>query len=190
MPLNLEDLKKLLVNPEEALLNAAKKKNINEALVILVLNSILISVALGISLKNYSLIPGVLVAGIIGVLFSAFLLQVAFSIIGGKGKYVDALISLTYPFFGFSLSFLIVSLISLYSSYASIIAGVILFLVYWIVSLVGMVRVLKESYKLDIITVWITVSLVMLAAALTIYTIAILALPGSFLTSSPLYPYR
>mgnify|MGYP001626302434 CR=1 FL=1 len=193
MPLKLEDFKKLLVNPKEGILTAVKRKNINEALVILVLNSILVSVALGVSSKNYTLVPGFLVAGIVGVLFSAFLLHLALNLIGGKGSYVDALTSLTYSFFGVSLSFLIVSLVSTYSLYFSLVVGVILFLLYWTIGLAGMVRALKESYKLDVITVWITLSLVILSVFLTVYAIAVYtipSLPRSLLTSSVFPIYR
>jgi hypothetical protein len=163
MPITLKKLKDLLISPHEILPKIAKERNVNEAAVMLVINWVLISTGLALSSQNYSIIPALLVFGIIATLAASFLIQLSLTIIGGKGDYSSALAASTYPFFGLALSSLIVSIIFFWSDKIATILGTFLFVLYLTVALTGAFRVLKESFKVDIITVWIVTSLLMLA---------------------------
>ena len=191
MSITLQTLKELLIVPHEIIVKKAKAKDRNEALVILIINWILIAIGVSLISSNYSFGLAMLVFGIIGTLISAFFIYLAFAVIGEKGDYVSALIALTYPFFGVSFSTLVISLIYLWSNIASFFIGAILFLLYFTVAIIGMFRVLKESFKTDLITVWIVITLVSIAILLTIYGLLIIY-STQYLTSaysSKLAPY-
>jgi len=174
MPLKLQTLKELLVSPHEALSKVAKAKNKNEAIAMLIINWILVALAVSLASQKYELLPAVLTFGILGTLVVAFFVQLAFVTIGGKGDYTSVLIASTYPFFGAAFSSFIVSLIFLWSEIAAIIIGVLLFALYLTVAFTGSFRVLKESFKLDIVTVWIATSLLVLAFFASVYSMIIL----------------
>jgi hypothetical protein len=193
MPITLQTLKKLLTVPHEILPKIAKAKNMNEAVVMLVINWVLLTVGFALASQNYSIIPAVLVFGIIGTLIAAFFIQVALTVIGGKGDYASTLIASTYPFFGVALSSLIVSMIFLWSSRIAAIIGAFLFVLYFTVAFTGAFRVLKESFKLDIVTLWVATSLLVLAIFGSMYLMASIyifksgAIPSLF--NSIAYPY-
>ena len=193
MPITLQTLKELLATPHEILPKIAKAKNTNEAVVMLVINWVLLTVGFALASQNYSIIPAVLVFGIIGTLIAAFFIQVALTVIGGKGDYASALIASTYPFFGVALSSLIVSIIFLWSSRIAAVIGAFLFVLYFTVAFTGAFRVLKESFKLDIVTLWVATSLLLLAIFGSMYLMASIyifksgAIPSLF--NSIAYPY-
>ena len=179
MSITLQTLKELLIVPHEIIVKKAKAKDRNEAISMLIINWILIAIGVSLISSNYSFGLAMLVFGIIGTLISAFFIYLAFAVIGEKGDYVSALIALTYPFFGVSFSTLLISIISIsiWSEVASIFIGfigAILFLLYFTVGLTGMFRVLKENFKTDLVSVWIVVSLLILAITLSIYNLATL----------------
>jgi hypothetical protein len=193
MPITLQTLKELLTAPHEVLPRIAKAKNRNEAIVMLVLNWILIAVAFALSSQKYSIIPAILVSGILGTLVAAFFLLIALTLIGGKGDYTSVLIAFTYPFFGVALSSLIVSAIFLWSEVVAVILAALLFTLYFTIAFSGAFRVLKENFKLDVVTIWIVTSLLLLAFATSVYLIAAVyvfkagTLPS--LLKSVAYPY-
>jgi hypothetical protein len=193
MPITLQTIKELLTVPHEILPKIAKAKNTNEAVVMLVINWVLLTVGFASASQNYSIIPAVLVFGIIGTLITAFFIQVALTVIGGKGDYASALIASTYPFFGVALSSLIVSIIFLWSSEIATLIGAFLFVLYFTVAFTGAFRVLKESFKLDIVTLWVATSLLLLAIFGSMYLMATIyifksgTIPSLF--KSIAYPY-
>jgi hypothetical protein len=172
MPITLQTLKELLTSPHEALPKIAKAKNVNEAVLMLILNWVLLTVGFALASQNYSIIPAVLVFGIIGTLIAAFFIQVALTVVGGKGDYASTLIASTYPFFGVALSSLIVSVILLWSNRIAALIGAPLFVLYFTVAFTGAFRVLKESFKLDIVTLWVAASLLLLAILGSMYLMA------------------
>jgi len=193
MPITLQTIKELLTVPHEILPKIAKAKNTNEAVVMLVINWVLLTVGFASASQNYSIIPAVLVFGIIGTLITAFFIQLALTVIGGKGDYASALIASTYPFFGVALSSLIVSIIFLWSSEIATLIGAFLFVLYFTVAFTGAFRVLKESFKLDIVTLWVATSLLLLAIFGSMYLMATIyifksgTIPSLF--KSIAYPY-
>jgi hypothetical protein len=193
MPITLQTLKELLLVPHEILPKITKTKNTNEAIVMLIINWVLLTVGFTLASQNYSIIPTILVFGIIGTLIAAFFIQVVLTVIGGKGDYTNALIASTYPFFGIALSSLIVSIILLWSSKVAAVIGTFLFVLYFTVAFTGAFRVLKESFKLDIVTLWVATSLLLLAIFGSMYLMASIyifksgAIPSLF--KSIAYPY-
>jgi len=185
MPVTLQKLKELLVAPHEILPRIAKERNVNEAIVMLAINWILFSVAFSLTSANYSLIPAIIVSGILGTLTYAFFFYLALTVISGKRDFPGVLVALTYPFFGLASSSLIVALFFIWSEVFAMILGTILFMLYFTVALTGVYRVVRETHKLDVVTVWVITSLLLLAAFGSIYLVAgIYALKtGTFLDS-------
>jgi len=174
MSLTLQKLKELLVSPHEIIARKAKTKDKNETIVMLTINWILIAIGVALFSQNYSLAPAILVLGIVGTLIAAFYIYLAFTVMGGKGDYTSVLISLTYPFFGVAFSTLVISLIYIWLETASFFIGAILFTLYFTVGLTGMFRVLKENFKMELVTVWIVISLLLLAIFISFYKLAII----------------
>jgi len=174
MSITLQTLKELLTAPHKIIAEKVKAKDRNEALVMLTINWVLIAIGVALISNNYPLGLAMLVFGIVGTLILAFFIYLAFTVVGVKGDYISVLISLTYPFFGVSFSTLVISLIYLWSNIASFFIGAILFLLYFTVAIIGMFRVLKESFKTDLITVWIVITLLSIAILLTIYGLLII----------------
>jgi len=172
MPIKLQTIKELLTAPNEAITKVAKSKSTNESIVMLTMNWLLLSVALSLPAGNYSLIPAILVSGIIGTLFLGFLLHIGLKMTGGRGDFTSILSSLTYPFFGVAFSSLIVSAFFTWSEVVAVVIGAILFILYFTIALTGMFRLIKETYKLDMITIWIVTSLVLLAVLASIYLLS------------------
>jgi hypothetical protein len=172
MPITLQTLKELLTAPNEVITKVAKSKSTNESIVMLTMNWLLLSVAFSFPTGNYSLIPAILVSGIIGTLFAGFLLHIGLTIAGGRGDFTSILSSLTYPFFGAAFSSLIVSALFIWSGVVAVFIGTILFILYFTTALTGMFRLIKETYKLDMITIWIVTSLVLLAALASVYLLS------------------
>jgi hypothetical protein len=172
MPIKLQTLKELLTAPHEAITKVAKSKSTNESIVMLTMNWVLLSVAFSLPTGNYSLIPAILVSGIIGTLFAGFLLHIGLTIAGGRGDFTSILSSLTHPFFGAAFSSLIVSAFFIWSGVVAVFIGAILFILYFTIALTGMFRLIKETYKLDMITIWIVTSLVLLAALASVYLLS------------------
>ena len=169
MSITLQTLKELLTAPHEIIAKKVKAKDRNEAIVMLTINWILVAIGVSLISNNYPLGLAMLVFGIVGTLILAFFIYLAFTVVGVKGDYISVLISLTYPFFGVSFSTLAISIISIWSEVASIFIGIILFSLYFTIGLTGMFRVLKENFKTDLVSVWIVISLLILAIVLSVY---------------------
>jgi hypothetical protein len=172
MPITLQSLKELLTAPNEAITKVAKSKRTNESIVMLTMNWLILSVAFSLPTGNYSLIPAILVSGIIGTLFVGLLFHIGLTMAGGRGDFTSILSSLTYPFFGVAFSSLIVSAFFAWSEVVAVFIGAILLILYFTIAFTGMFRLIKDTYKLDIITIWIVTSLVLLAALASIYLLS------------------
>jgi len=171
MPITFQRLKELLIAPHELLPRIARERNINEAMVMLALNWILFSVAFSLLSGNYSLIPVTIVFGILGTLVFTFFFYLALTVISGKRDFAGVLVALTYPFFGIASSSLVVSLFFLWSEVFATVLAIVLFMLYFTVALTGVYRVIRETHKLDVVTVWVVSSLLLLAAFGSIYLV-------------------
>jgi len=169
----IKTLIELIVAPQKALQKVIKTKKMSEMLVILAINWILISAAIATFSSDYRTFFTILVAGIVGTLSLAFLLHLGLILISGKGDYRSVLSSLTYPFFGVSLSTFIISIVSWFDP-ALLFLGMVLLAIYFTVALFGTFRILKESFKLDLVSVWIVIGLLLLAILLSIYGTGVL----------------
>ncbi len=172
MPLTLETLKELVIAPHAVLPKVAKARNSREAVVILTLNWIILSVAFTVIIKNPAIIPAVIVAGIIVTLAASFFLHLALTIISGKKDFSGVLVAVTYPFFGLAFSSLLISLFFLWSELFAMLLGSLLLTLYSLVAITGAYRVIKETHKLDVITIWIAMALVILSIFMGIYLVA------------------
>ncbi|MEM0333341.1 MAG: hypothetical protein QXX30_02655 [Candidatus Aenigmatarchaeota archaeon] len=181
MAINIEMLKKLLIEPHNFLSKIEKEKT-ETTLVLACLNWILISIAIGVALENFKYSLAALVLGIIFQLIISFFITVTLKMFGGKGNYKNALDALTYPYFGLAFSTIVVSLISKTIPYVSGIIGLILFMLYFTIGFSGNIKVLKESFKCDLITVIVSKAIIATAFIISIYLAALFAYPSIFRT--------
>jgi len=198
MPLTLETLKELVLAPHVVLPRVAKARNSREAVVILTLNWIILSVALTVIMKDPAIIPAVIVAGIIVTLAASFFLHIALTIISGKNDFSGVLVAVTYPFFGLAFSSLLISLFFLWSELFAMLLGSLLLTLYSLVAITGAYRVIKETHKLDVITIWIAMALAILSIFMGIYLVAaiyglksgvFIPLGGKLIPSQATFPY-
>lgn len=181
MAIDIKVLKGLLIEPHKYL-TVAEKENIETTIVVMCLNWILITIGASIFLENFAYSPLILVMGIITQLVFSFFLNVALILVGGKGSFKNVLDSLTYPYFGFSFIFFLLSIIKRTASLFIPIIGIVVFPLYLTIGIVGSIRMLKDTFKTEILTVWVIGSLTITALVLSIYLIAALSYP-SFLKS-------
>jgi len=181
MKAKLSVLKELLTAPL-TIIPKVDKEPIKTTITIMFLNWLLVSLGIVCYLEKIKYLPYIMIIGSVIQVIYSFLLTIALNMIGGKGKLKDALASLTYPNFGLALSFFIVTSISKIFPLLGGAIGIILFTIYSIIGIAGSFRVLKESFKVDIVTIWITQILLFSALILSAYLLTVLLSP--FLHSS------
>ncbi|MCX8190974.1 MAG: hypothetical protein N3D78_02220 [Candidatus Aenigmarchaeota archaeon] len=167
MPMTLGLLKNLLIKPHETLPKI--KESSDTTVAQMLLNWILVGIGIGIVSEQIVYSLAAIVGGIVAQTIFTLFLKAALMIAGGKGQYRDVLSSTTYPFFGLSLIIPIISLIGKTNPLAGIGAATILVTLYSVVALVGFLTMLRNSFKLDLITLWVILSLVIMAMTIAAY---------------------
>jgi len=162
----------LIRKPAEAIALAKKERDINLAATLLVVEWLLFGIGTAIIFNKASAFLAVLVGGIVVTLFSGLLAQIVFSILGSKGNYADGLATLTYSLFPLSFGFLISSILLLLS-YPGILAALVVAAVYAVMSLSTLYRTAKEFFKVDMITAWIGIGILVAGAIVAVYIVAL-----------------
>jgi hypothetical protein len=168
----------LIVDPLVAIKEAKRKKDLNKIFYVLIINSILF--ALGFAILIYPLTPNalafsllILILNIFSVILLGFFVQLVFSVLGGRGKFYEGFVPVTYaefpPSFGFFVSSIFFSIPAI-----GLLITLFLMLVFSLIGFSVFYRAVKEFFGVDLITVWIGISIIMLALIVAIYSTAFL----------------
>ncbi len=104
-----------------------------------------------------------IIVGILGTLFAAVLIGLTYSILGGKGGYREALNAVALGMFAPSVASIITSIFSL-AGVAGIFVGFLVSIFLGVLGMATLVRSLKEYFRLDYLTIFIGLVLVLLPA--------------------------
>lgn len=192
----LERIKELLMNPVIAIAKAKKEKSINKTIMILVLSWVLISMSFFFSfykdiifLVAFGSTLTVLLFGIIFSIFLSYILNIIMNVLGGKGKYYEALTATTYSSLPISIGLFIMSLVSAIYPLLGMLLGFIIVAITIALSLSIYFRSIKELYSTDMFTTFIGFLIIIYVFMLSIYLSAAFSM-GSTLFGSLLPSFR
>ena len=177
-------LRKLLLNPVEAIREAKTKREVEKVSSLLLIEWFIIGIANIIIYANlgkltmFSLGITVFLTGVPLVLFFAFLLKIVITTLGGKGGYYKALTALVYGTFALSIGILIASPF-FYVPKFGFIFGLFILSIAGALSISTLYRSVKEFFGTDIITTWIGIGMIATAVSIGIYLTIILLLGGT-----------
>lgn len=175
----------ILASPASAIAKARKQKRMNKTVSVLLITCVLFGVSAGIGTLKFSLagigagamtIMGFLVALIV-ILLTGLLIELAARTLGGKGKYFEGLTTVTYSFLIPSVGLLIASVLL----FIPLIGPGLAFLALVVSVVMGfamLYRSTKDLFRIDMITSFIVISVVIAAFLLAAYGIALFSLIG------------
>ena len=175
----------MCIDPVKAIARAKKEKNMAKTVGALIAVSFLISAASVLWIgKIFSFGTVALMFGIsaflivfVAVIVFGYLIQLAATILGGKGKYFEGLTSMTYAMVPLSAGVFISALLS-FLPYTGIINALIL-AVSATAGISILYRSIKDFFSTDMITAFVVVSVFMVSVLFTAYILA-------FMNFSPL----
>lgn len=172
----MERIKEIFTNPVVAITKAKKEKNLNKTISILLISWVFISISFFFSFyKDILLLVAVgsaltiLLFGLLFSIFLSYLINIVMNILGGKGKYYEALTATTYSSLPISIGLLLMSLITSINPTLGMLVGFILLAITIALSLSIYFRAIKELYSTDMFATFIGFLIVMYVFTLSIY---------------------
>jgi hypothetical protein len=176
-------MKELLKSPLIAITKAKKEKNINKSMLILIISWILTGLSFSlISIKMFSVITAigiglsVMMFGILFSIFCSYIIKIIMNILGGKGRYHEALTATAYSSFPVSLGFLMLSILVLIHPVLSII-GFIILAITTAISFSIYFKAVKEFFGTDMITVFIGFLILIYVFIIALYITMMFSVP-------------
>ncbi|MEM5801933.1 MAG: YIP1 family protein [Candidatus Aenigmatarchaeota archaeon] len=187
-----QTLKEILINPVSALAKAKRERNLNKTLIVLLVDWVIFALAalvvsrllstLATRGASFLLAPIVFFLGFLGSLFFALLTQILFDILGGKGKYFEALTPLAYSKFALSLGVFLASLFSMLPFIGLLLSLVVLSL-FGAMGISIFYRGIKEMFGIDMITTWVGIGLLVLVLVFSFYaSVMLFGISSGFLS--------
>lgn len=172
----MERIKEIFTNPVVAIAKAKKEKNLNKTILILLISWVFISISFFFSFyKDILLLVAIgsaltiLLFGLLFSIFLSYLINIVMNILGGKGKYYEALTATTYSSLPISIGLLLMSLITSIYPTLGMLVGFILLAITIALSLSIYFRSIKELYSTDMFATFIGFLIVMYVFTLSIY---------------------
>ncbi|MEM7819437.1 MAG: YIP1 family protein [Candidatus Aenigmatarchaeota archaeon] len=172
----------LLRNPVKAIEDAKKQKNMTKIFSITVLTAIIFAISIGIFMFRTAFSTTPLIIGgsmivfflfsLVCILFLGLIVEISVNTLGGKGTYYEGLTSSTYSLFIISVGLLIASIFMLVPY--GIVVSVIVFGVLLSLGLSILYRSVKELFKTDMITSFVTISIVTMTFFIALFLISVL----------------
>lgn len=167
---------KILTQPEKAIAEAKKEKDLTKSIGMLVASAILLAIA---TLVGVSPVPamanlgvasalGVFLLVLVGGLFLGWIVKTAMTTLGGQGKYFEGLTVVAYSCLPISIGVLIAAISSIAGSIGIVISFVALAF-FGVLGIAIMYRGIKDLFKTDMVTALVGVSVIYLAIIIAIY---------------------
>lgn len=166
---------KILTQPEKAIAEAKKEKNLVKSVGILVASAIFLALAalIGVSTPGMAKFGaqsaiGVFILVIVGGLFLGWIVKTAITTLGGVGKYFEGLTVVAYSLLPISIGVLIAAI----ASVAKVVGVVISFVslaFFGVLSAAIMYRSVKDLFKTDMVTALVGVSVIYIAIIIAVY---------------------
>jgi len=171
----LERVKEILLNPLAAITKAKKERNLNKTILIMIFSWFIIAVSFLFSYNSEFMIIkisssiAIFLFGILFSIFFSYILNIVMKILGGKGKYYEALTATTYSSLPVSFGFLIMSIAYAIHPMIGMIIGFIIFAITTASSLSIYFRAIKEFYSTDIFVNFIGILIVIYSLIISMY---------------------
>jgi len=176
--ITLERIKELLKSPSIAINKAKKERDVYKTFWILIITWILMGLSISIiALKAFPPFISVgsgIVIFIFGFLFSLFcsyVIAIIMNILGGKGKYYEALTATTYSSFPVSVGFIITAILAFIHP-VLLILGFILLIITSALSFSIYFKAIKEFFNVDMMTTFVGFIILIYVFILSIYIIS------------------
>lgn len=161
--------KDLMTNPAVAIAKAKREKSLKKTEVLMVVEWIVLALATALPFTNLNVGVAVFVLGLVSTLLAGFLAQIVFTVLGGRGGFFEGITPIVYSLAPLSLGALFAALFVRVYAIGPLISMIVVAILSAI-SLSGLYRGYKELFKVDLITAWIGLSILMLAAFLAVYS--------------------
>jgi hypothetical protein len=164
----------LIRNPVKAIESAKKERSMTKAVSIAILASVVF--AIGVTILTITTLPAVAVAtfagmfflfALVAILFSGLILQITANTLGGKGEYFEGLATMSHMALLMSIGFIISTIFSLVPF--GVVVSVIIFGIFFALSISTLFRAAKELFKMDMITTFVAVIVLLLALVFALY---------------------
>jgi hypothetical protein len=184
-------IKEIFLSPVSAIKKAKKEKNLNKSLTILFVDWVLFALSALILSRNLaSSIPTisplffglfVFFLGYLASLLLGLIIQIIFTILGGKGGYFESITPLSYCELPLSLGVFLAGLFSLVAL-AGLLISLIILSILVAMSIAIFYRGIKEMFKVDLITAWIGIGLIFATLFFAFYLSMIFSVPNLFMS--------
>lgn len=171
----LKTLRTILNSPLNAVKYAKRRKNMSEVLQILLLTWTIVGISLfAVSVRIFDLLVsfavGVIgfVAGFFLSMFFGYLITRVMNILGGRGKFIDGLITISYSLFPISIGVVITSLLALIHPALGIL-GFVAIAIQTSLSISLYFRLIKELFRVNIITTLVGFFIIMYVIMASVY---------------------
>lgn len=164
----------VIKNPVKALERAKKERNMTKAVITTVVASVIF--AIGVALTSVMTLPIATTTGfagifflfaLIAILFSGLITELSANVLGGKGQFFEGLTVTANAGILLSIGFLISSIFSLVPY--GIVVSVIAFGVFFALSIATLFRGIKEMFKTDMMTSFLTFIVLMVTLLVAMY---------------------
>lgn len=195
--INLERIKELLKSPLIAINKAKKERDVYKTFWILIITWILMGLSFSIITLKL-VIPAISIGvgiaifafGFLFSLFCSYVIKIIMNVLGGKGKYYEALTATTYSSFPVSVGLIITAILTFIHPIL-LLFGIILLIITSSLSFSIYFKAIKDLFNVDMITAFIGFIILIYVFVLSAYVITIFGaaqiLP--FLTGAQMRPY-
>ena len=154
---------------------AKKKPSTNKALTVLLESSVIFGLATGVIVAKTGLLDMLLAVSMIAVFLMTLIGTMLFGLVayitsttlGGKGRYIEGLTATAYAMLPISAGMLAISLLSWLP--LTIGVQIIVLAIVFALGISSLHRGIKEFYRMDMVTAFISVSISVLVILLAVY---------------------
>jgi len=165
-------LKYLLTNPIEAIAASKKKKDMNTVIALMITEWVFFTIAVAVLVQNSALLVATFIGGIIATLFAGFLTEIVFRTLGGKGQYYEGLTTVVYSEIPLSFG-LMISSFFLLGKYVGVVIALFVASIYSVMALATTYKAAKELFKIDMITTWVGIGVLIGGILIALYAVSI-----------------
>ena len=153
----LTEMNKLITNPLSVLKQTKKEKKLSKTVVVLLVECILIGLGTLLLWKSPMLSLTIAYVGLLWMIFFGFIVQIIFTVLGGKGGYFEGLTTLVYSKFPVAVAVLVAGIFGLLPQSIATLLIFVFGTIFLSLSLGMMFSCVKEFFGVDSATALICV---------------------------------
>jgi len=158
----------ILINPELAIKQAKKEKCMTTTFVVLLFEWFLIALGLFLLLHRLNASAMLFFLGVVGTVFAGFLVQMVFTVLGGKGGYYEGVTSVVYSLLPMSASVVLSSIFITLPVFGVLLSFVVTVL-FVLLGMTILYRAVKELFSTDMITAMVGIGILVGGITIALY---------------------